>query len=324
MLSEIKSPIEKELEDHNTLLKEALNSSVPLIDSVVDYFLSTKGKMVRPILVLLSAKLSGNGEISNTAKLSAVALELLHNASLIHDDVVDESDSRRGMASVNNMWDNKVAVLIGDFFLSRCLIKSTETESQEIQRELALLASALSQGEVLQLANARGRTTDEESYFAVIRNKTASLFTACMRVGAISSDATKENVDLLGEFGDKLGIIFQIRDDIFDYYDDPKIGKPTVNDIREGKRTLHLLYVINNEKGEENIKMKSIIEKDNYSPEDISMLINYAKEKGGIDYSYNTMNQIAADALKILDSFEDSEAKKSLTKLVNYIIIRKK
>ncbi len=324
MLSQIKSPIEKELEAHNVLLKEALSSSVPLIDSVVDYFLTSKGKMVRPILVLLSAKLAGNREINETAKLSAVALELLHNASLIHDDVVDEADSRRGMASVNNMWDNKVAVLMGDFFLSRCLIKSTETGSQEIQKELAQLASSLSQGEVIQLTNARSRSLDEESYFSVIRNKTASLFTTCMRVGAIASEATKEEVNLLGEFGDKLGIIFQIRDDIFDYFDDPKIGKPTGNDIREGKITLPLLYAINSDDSESSREMKSIIEKESYSKEEISTLISYAKDKGGIDYSYNIMSEIAADAIKILDNFKDSEAKESLSKLINYIIVRNK
>ena len=324
MLSQIKSPIENELKEHDILLKEALNSSVPLIDSVVNYFLQSKGKMIRPILVLLSAKMAGKGIISEKAKLAAVALELLHNASLIHDDVVDEADSRRGVASVNNAWDNKVAVLMGDFFLSRCLIKSTETESLEIQRELSMLASSLSQGEVLQLVNARERSLNEDAYYNVIRNKTASLFTSCMRVGAISANVSKEEIDILGEFGDRLGIMFQIRDDIFDYFDDPKVGKPTGNDIREGKITLPLIYALENGPKEEVEKMKKILEKDSYSKDEISELITFAKENGGIDYSYRNLNSRACEAIKYLDLFEDSESKHSLLKLVEFIIERNK
>ena len=324
MLSQIKSPIENELKEHDILLKEALNSSVPLIDSVVNYFLQSKGKMIRPILVLLSAKMAGKGIISEKAKLAAVALELLHNASLIHDDVVDEADSRRGVASVNNAWDNKVAVLMGDFFLSRCLIKSTETESLDIQRELSMLASSLSQGEVLQLVNARERSLNEDAYYNVIRNKTASIFTSCMRVGAISANVSKEEIDILGEFGDRLGIMFQIRDDIFDYFDDPKVGKPTGNDIREGKITLPLIYALENGPKEEVEKMKKILEKDSYSKDEISELITFAKENGGIDYSYRKMNSIACEAIKYLDLFEDSESKHSLLKLVEFIIERNK
>ena len=320
----IQAPILKELEEQSVLLKESLKSQIPLIDAVVRYFLEKKGKMIRPILVLLAAKLAGAGEISLKTKQAAVALELLHNASLIHDDVVDEAHERRGHASVNHVWDNKVAVLMGDFFLARCLVKSTETESLAIQKVLADLASALSEGEIEQLANARGRVLSEDAYYSVIKNKTASLFIACMKLGALSVNASAESTRTLAEFGEKLGVIFQIRDDIFDYYSDPEIGKPTGNDIREGKITLPLLYALINGSGEEHERMMVLLEKEEFSKEDITQLVEYAKENGGIEYAQATMRRLAFEAKSLLNNFQDSPERKAFSELVDYVIERKK
>lgn len=320
----IQLPILKELEEQSVLLKEALNSNIPLIDSVVHYFLEKKGKMIRPVMVLLAAKLAGNGQINDKAKNAAVALELLHNASLIHDDVVDEAHERRGHASVNHVWDNKVAVLMGDFFLARCLITSTKTQSLEIQRVLAELASALSEGEMKQLANAQGRVLNEDSYYSVIRNKTASLFVACMKLGALSVDSSEEVIRILTEFGDKLGIIFQIRDDIFDYYSDPTIGKPTGNDIREGKVTLPLLHTLINGSGEEHAQMLALLAKDEFTKEDITALVEYAKANGGIEYAQDTMHRLAAEAKELLNFFPDSPVRQAFYELIDYVIERKK
>lgn len=323
-LATIQDPIQKELAQQAELLRESLKSQIPLINSVVHYFLEKKGKMIRPVMVLLAAKLTGNGRITLNTQYSAVALELLHNASLIHDDVVDDAAERRGHASVNVVWDNKVAVLMGDFFLARCLVKSTETRSLEIQAVLSELASSLAEGELEQLANARGRVLNEDSYYSVIRNKTASLFVACMKLGAISVDASVEATRVIAEFGEKLGIIFQIRDDIFDYYSDPAIGKPTGNDIREGKITLPLLYALKNGSGEEHGRMIGLLNHEELSKEDIFRLVEYAKANGGIEYAQATMLRLAYEAKGLLSFFPDSAAKTSFVELVDYVIERNK
>ncbi|MDO5570161.1 MAG: polyprenyl synthetase family protein [Bacteroidales bacterium] len=324
ILAKIQNPILKELKEQNLLLRDSLKSQIPLINSVVHYFLENKGKMIRPIMLLLASKLCSNGNVTKNSMHSAVALELLHNASLIHDDVVDEAKQRRGHSSVNAVWDNKVAVLMGDFFLARCLEQSTLTKSLEIQQVLAKLSSSLAEGELEQLANARGCVINEDSYFSVIKNKTASLFIACMKLGAISVNASQSVVDRLALFGEKLGIIFQIRDDIFDYFDDTTIGKPTGNDIREGKITLPLLFALKNGSGVEHQNMMSLLNKDILSKEDISSLVNYAKANGGIEYAQATMLRYAYEAKTILDMFEDSPSKQAFIILVDYIIDRDK
>ena len=320
----IQAPIADELAAQSALLRDSLRSPIPLVDAVVRYFLERKGKMIRPIMVLLAAKLAGNGACNMKTRNAAVALELLHNASLIHDDVVDEADQRRGHASVNFVWDNKVAVLMGDFFLARCLVMSTSTESLAIQRVLSELASSLSEGEIEQLANARGRVVSEEAYYSVIRNKTASLFVACMKLGAISVDASAETVKLMADFGEKLGIIFQIRDDIFDYYPSKEVGKPTGNDIREGKITLPLLYALLNGKGEEHSRMMALLDGEELTKEEVDLLVAYAKENGGIEYAQATMRRLAFEAKDMLNAFPDSPVRQAFHALVDYIIEREK
>lgn len=322
-LSQIKAPIEKELKEQISLISEVLRSQIPLVDSVVSYFLEKKGKMVRPIMVLLASKLAGNGEVTANSLHSAVAVELLHNASLMHDDVIDEADTRRGRGTVNYVWDNKVAVLIGDFFLSKALNQVNLTKNLDIQAELTQLSCDLSIGELEQLANARGNVLSEDAYFSVIKNKTASLFRTCMKLGALSVNASPETIASLSLFGEKLGLVFQIRDDIFDYFDDKTIGKPTGNDIREGKVTLPLLYALINGVGEDNERMKAIIEKPEISPEEIQLLVKYAKESGGIDYAHATMMRIAYEAKQILNVFPESPAKNSFIAMVDYFIERR-
>ena len=322
-LHQIKEPISQELALQSQLLQAALKSNIALIDSVSRYFLEQKGKMVRPMMVLLSAKLTAKGPLLEETHRAAVALELLHNASLIHDDVVDESAMRRGTDTINQAWDNKVAVLMGDFFLARCLVESTSTGSLAIQRELSQLASSLSEGEMEQLANARGRTISQSAYYSVIKNKTASLFVACMRVGALSVGASAEEVDRLGLFGEKLGMVFQIRDDIFDYYPSDTVGKPTGNDIREGKVTLPMLYALEQVDEEEQNRQITLLQSDTLSAADIAQLMQFAKDRGGIAYAEKEMRRLANDAIALLSHFEESPARQSLALLVDFIIQRK-
>ncbi len=321
----IKKPIQQELEQQQALIAEALKSKVSTINNVVQYFLKSKGKMMRPIMVYLAAKSVGNGEITKATQQSAVALEILHSASLIHDDVIDEAGTRRGVETVNSIWDNKVAVLVGDFFLARALTESNKTESIAIQHEFTQLAASLSEGELEQMENASERRISEESYFNVIRNKTASLFVACMRIGALSVDAADYEVQLLSEFAEKLGIIFQIKDDLFDYFESGEIGKPTGNDIREGKITLPLLYPLINKMGEEYGEMLALVQStEDINPEDVASLVAYAKKYDGIAYAEAKMNQLAAEAKIILASLPATESKIALEILVDYVISRKK
>ena len=321
----IRKPIQKELEEQKALLEEALMSKVATINTVVQYFLKAKGKMMRPIMVYLAAKSVGNGEITKATQQSAVALEILHSASLIHDDVIDEAGLRRGARTVNSIWDNKVAVLVGDFFLARALTESNKTESIPIQREFTLLAAKLSEGELEQMENASERRISEESYFNVIRNKTASLFVACMRIGALSVGASDYEVKLLSEFAEKLGLVFQIKDDLFDYFESSEIGKPTGNDIREGKITLPLLYPLINKMGEEYEQMMALVQApEDIKPGDVASLVAYAKKYNGIAYAEAKMYQLASEAKIILASLPATESKIALEILVDYVINRKK
>ncbi len=321
----IKKPIQKELDEQQSLLEEALKSNVATINSVVQYFLKAKGKMMRPIMVYLAAKAVGNGVITKVTQQSAVALEILHSASLIHDDVIDEADLRRGVKTINSIWDNKAAVLVGDFFLARALTESNKTESIAIQREFTQLAAKLSEGELEQMENALERKISEESYFNVILNKTASLFVACMRIGALSVSASDYEVQLLSDFAEKLGLIFQIKDDLFDYYEGSQIGKPTGNDIREGKITLPLLYPLINKMGEEYDEMMALVRStEDINPEGVASLVAYAKKYNGIEYAEAKMNMLAAEARIILASLPASESKIALEILVDYVINRKK
>ena len=250
-------------------------------------------------------------------------MELLHNASLIHDDIVDETLERRGRKSVNAIWDNKVSVLVGDLFLSRCLVVTNQTRSLAIQGVLASLSSALAEGELKQLETATSKLLSEKAYFSVISNKTASLFVACMKVGALSVKAGDQEIERLARLGEKLGLIFQIRDDIFDYFDSAEIGKPTGNDIREGKVTLPLLHCLLEGVGEQADRMRELLQKDSFSADEIVRLVSFARENGGIDYAHQVMLRLADEAKSILYTFPESLPRHSFELLINYVIERK-
>ena len=322
-LFSIRQPITEELALLNKTLTESLHTTSPLMNEVIQAYLESKGKQIRPILVLLCAKLFG--EVPREAIDAAASLEMLHNASLIHDDVVDESQKRRGLPTINHLYDNRIAVLVGDYFVSCALACSIKTNKTPIVSCLGVLGRDLARGEIDQLSNARNHLLDENAYFEVIRRKTASLFYACMQVGALSAGASAEDVARLGMFGEKLGLCFQIKDDIFDYYEDKVIGKPTGNDLREGKITLPLIYAITHGEGSENERMRDLLLSEEYlSSDSVHTLIEYAKTQGGIEYAYTTMGRIRNEAVDLLSVFPPSETIDALIAILDYTIEREK
>ncbi len=315
--------ISLELERFDQYFEGALRTRVPLADHVIRYFLDRKGKRMRPIVTLLTAKMLSE-QVPEPAIYGAAALELLHNATLMHDDVVDQSAERRGSATINTVWDNKVAVLMGDFFLAKCLESSNATGSLAISCILSDLVIRLSEGELEQLANVRSHMLSEESYFSVISGKTASLFAACMRVAAYGVGAGEQQVAILSQVGELMGLIFQIRDDIFDYFPtSSEVGKPTGHDIMEGKVTLPLLYALQHAPSEESERMKALLERNDDLPEGaVSQLVEFAKAMGGIEYAQARMKKMAYEAKKMLVTFPDNEARKALMELIDYFIAR--
>lgn len=315
----IAKPVEEELKLFTTYYKDSVHCNNARIQEIIDYIMKSDGKRIRPTLLLLAAKACG--EINSTTYNAAITVELLHTASLIHDDVVDESKIRRGMASLNAIYDNKMAVLAGDFFLSTALIKSVLTGNIEIISNISDLGRDLAEGELNQLSLVRELIIDEEEYFEVIKKKTASLMSVCMRVGAISVDATNEDVDKFSRLGEILGLCFQLRDDIFDYFTDA-IGKPTGNDIREGKITLPLLHAIKIATEAESKQLLSVITSYNYTDENINWLIAYAKEHGGIEYAYKKIEELKTQAEEIIATINDTDVQSALTSAVEYIVER--
>ena len=315
--------IESELLQFRNTFEMTLRTNVPLADNVIHYFLDRRGKQLRPILTILSAKMLA-GAVSDVTIHGAVAVELLHNASLMHDDVIDKSDERRGAATVNRIWDNRVAVLMGDFFLAKCLNCSCDTQSLEIIRTLTCMSTALTEGELEQLSNARSHLLSEEAYFSVISGKTASLFSACLRIGALSVDASAEDVARMGEVGTKIGLVFQIRDDIFDYFPtNDAVGKPTGHDIMEGKVTLPLLYALQHGPGEQNQRMRDILLQNRELTEaEVAALVDYAKQMGGIEYAQARMKNIAFEAKQLLLSCPANDCREALMHLVDFFIDR--
>lgn len=321
-MDSIKSCIAQELRMFETAFEQALSTHVPLADNVIHYFLDRRGKQLRPVVTLLTAKMMG-GEVNEKSIQGAVALELLHNASLMHDDVIDKSDERRGMSSINKVWDNRVAVLMGDFFLSKCLVASNSTGSLDISNILANMVIRLSEGELEQLSNVRSHLLSESAYFSVISGKTASLFSACMRVGALSVGASAEDIERMGQIGELMGLVFQIRDDIFDYYPSSDIGKPSGHDIMEGKVTLPLLYALQHGATDEAEKMRTILEENQeLDTKQVEQLVEFAKAVGGIEYAQAKMKNIAFDAKKLLDMQPESPARDALKYLIDYFISR--
>ena len=323
-LSLIKQPIETELVDFIDLFNHALNHEDGLLQVVLNHIKQRAGKRMRPILILLMAK--NFGKVSSVTQHAAVGLELLHTASLVHDDVVDEAAERRGQASVNADYDNKVAVLVGDYVLSTALLHVSYTHSEMIVRRLAELGRTLSDGEILQLANIQNKEVTEEVYYKIIERKTAALFETCAAIGAESAGATEEQVEAARLFGKNLGIVFQIRDDIFDYYDsEVEIGKPTGNDFAEGKLTLPIIYALNATQNEDMMRLVHKVKAHNVTHEEVETLVRFAKENGGIEYAERRMWDFHAEAQRFIDQYVmDDNIRTSLQIYLDYVIKRKK
>ncbi len=323
-LSLIKQPIETELGDFIELFNHALDHEDGLLQTVLNHIKQRAGKRMRPILILLIAK--NFGQVSSVTQHAAVGLELLHTASLVHDDVVDEAAERRGQASVNADYDNKVAVLVGDYVLSTALLHVSYTHSEIIVRRLAELGRTLSDGEILQLANIQSKKVTEEVYYKIIERKTAALFEACAAIGAESAGAAEEEVEAARLFGKNLGIVFQIRDDIFDYYDsEAEIGKPTGNDLAEGKLTLPIIYALNSTENEEMNALARKVKAHDVTREEIEKLVAFAKDNGGIEYAERRMWDFHAEAQSFIDTYvKDESVRTSLQTYLDYVIKRNK
>lgn len=318
---EIRDLISSDLERLQKIIKQSLSSNSPLLNEIVDKYLETKGKQIRPIIVVLSAKFFG-AEVSDGVLCGAASVELLHNASLIHDDVIDETKQRRGHDTINNTWDNHIAVLVGDFFVSNALACAIRTNDFRVISTISELGKELSTGEIDQIDVAKHHSIDEQAYFSIINKKTASLFQSCVKVGGYSVGASDIDIADLSKFVELLGLSFQIKDDIFDYFKDDAIGKPTGNDLREGKVTLPLIYALSHTDAPRHEEMRRLADSDSLTTEQIETLIDFAKAEGGIEYAYTTMERLRAEARSILEPYPDNEAKRAFLSLFDYIIKR--
>ena len=320
-LSIIRKPIEAELKEFINLFDESLSHTDGLLADALQHIRQRGGKRMRPILTLLITK--NLGEVNLTTQYAALGLELLHTASLVHDDVVDESDKRRGQASVNAMFNNKVAVLVGDYILSSALLYVSKSNNTSIVTSLAELGQTLSKGELLQLNNFAEDGISEEIYYKIISQKTASLFARCAMNGALSVNATAEEVSEAYDFGMAIGMIFQIRDDIFDYYDSKEIGKPTGNDMAEGKLTLPIIYALKSTGNEEMLNLAKKVKKGFVTDAEIQQLVQFAIQNGGIDYAVKKMDDFSAQAQRYINfHVKQIEVKEALQAYLDFVANR--
>lgn len=318
--ADIRQSLQPELTRLDELISSSLDSSNTLMNQVIGTYLRHKGKQLRPMLVMLTARLFGG--VNENVLTAAASVEILHNASLIHDDVVDDSSQRHGQETINAMWDNHVAVLVGDFFVSNTLRLAARTADLRVINTIADLGKLLSLGEMDQIYNARYHELNEEAYFKVISHKTASLFVSCVAMGGYCTGADDESIEAMRRFAELFGLCFQIKDDIFDYFDSKAIGKPTGNDLREGKVTLPLLHALNSTTGPESEAMKALLRSgEPLSEEEIDSLIAFARANGGIEYAYATMQRLREEAAAILRRF-DSPVTAHFLSLFDFIISR--
>ena len=299
-LNQIKAPIENELQVFTDMFNSSMTHPDGLLGQALAHIRARAGKRMRPMLILLMA--THCGCVNEATLYAAVGLELLHTASLLHDDVVDEASERRGQPSLNATFDNKVAVLVGDYVLSTCLLQVSKTHNEVIFRHIAELGRTLSNGEILQLNNHAANGLSERIYFDVIHKKTAALFEACCALGAISAGKDEHDIDEIKEFGRNIGTIFQIRDDIFDYYDSKEIGKPTGNDMAEGKLTLPVLYALNTHPDEAMQALAKKVKSGEVTADEIATLVRFAKEHGGIDYAARKMDELSETCYRFIES----------------------
>lgn len=320
-LDQIKAPIEQELAVFETKFRQSMKSSVSLLDTIMTYIVKRKGKQMRPMFVLFTAKMAGG--ISDSTYRGAALVELLHTATLVHDDVVDDSYQRRGFFSINALWKNKIAVLVGDYLLSRGLLLAVNNKDFRLLEIVSDSVQKMSEGELLQIEKARKLNLDEAIYFDIITKKTASLIASCCAIGMASVNTDEDKIERMRLFGEKIGIAFQIKDDLFDYGADD-IGKPTGIDIKEKKLTLPLIYALNNAPGNVKRDMIYIIKNQNTNTRKVKEVVDFVYKSGGIEYARDAMNRYKNEALEILSGFEDNPARTSLQQLVEYVIERRK
>ena len=320
ILEQIKLPIKKEMDLFEEKFSNSMISNVPLLNRITHYVVKRKGKQMRPMFVFLTAKMmSDNAIINEKVYRAASIIELIHTATLIHDDVVDSSDKRRGFFSLNALWKNKIAVLVGDFLLSKGMLLCIDNDDFDLLKIISKSVKDMSQGELLQIEKARRLDIDEKTYFNIITKKTASLIASCCALGASASNSSKVQINKFYELGEKIGIAFQLKDDLFDY-GNRKIGKPTGIDIKEKKLTLPLIYALNNSSKSKKKWLINSVKNSNDNV--IKDIISYVTEMGGIDYTQKKINEYYNSAVEDLKYFEDNEFKESLKKLIKYVIER--
>lgn len=321
-VEQIKLPIAKEMELFESKFKDSMLSKVPLLNRITYYIVRRKGKQMRPMFVFLVAKMVSNGGFDERTYRGASVVELIHTATLVHDDVVDDSNRRRGFFSINALWKNKIAVLVGDYLLSKGLLLSIDNEDFDLLKLISIAVREMSEGELLQIEKARKLDITEEVYFEIIRQKTATLIAACCGIGAASVGANNETVQQMRKFGEYIGIAFQIKDDLFDYTED-KIGKPTGIDIKEQKMTLPLIYTLNTCSPKEKSWLINSVKKHNKNKKRVKEVIAFVKQNGGLEYTTTKMHDYKNKALAILDNYSDSDYKKSLLQMIDYVVERK-
>ena len=318
----IKAPIAGEMKLFETKFYQSMKSNVPLLDRITHYIVRRKGKQMRPMFVFLTAKLTG--EFNEKSYRAASLIELIHTATLVHDDVVDDSDMRRGFFSLNALWKNKIAVLVGDYLLSKTLILSTEHEDFDLLKVVSIAIKEMSEGELLQIEKARKLDITEDVYYEIIRQKTATLIAACCEAGARSVNAPEETCKKMNRFGELVGMAFQIKDDLFDYTSSNIIGKPVGIDIKEQKMTLPLIHVLNKVSQKDKDWLISSVKRHNKNKKRVQEVIQFVKDNGGIEYTQRKMHEYSEEALSILNEFTENEYKNSLITMVNYVMEREK
>ena len=323
VISQIKLPVEKEMELFEKKFFQSMSSQVALLNRITHYIVNRKGKQMRPMFVFLVAKMVSEGSVNERTYRGASVIELIHTATLVHDDVVDDSNRRRGFFSINALWKNKIAVLVGDYLLSKGLLLSIDNNDFDLLKIISVAVREMSEGELLQIEKARRLDITEAVYYDIIRQKTATLIAACCSLGAASVKPESNEIAKMRRFGELIGMAFQIKDDLFDYGDE-KIGKPTGIDIKEQKMTLPLIYALNNASKKDKAWLINSVKNHNKDRKRVNEVITYVKDNGGLDYAVNKMKEFQRGALSILQDYPDSQYKESLELMVNYVIDRKK
>ncbi len=323
IVEQIKQPIAYEMDLFEQKFQLSMSSKVALLNRITHYIVNRKGKQMRPMFVFLVAKMVSNGEVSERTYRGASVIELIHTATLVHDDVVDDSNRRRGFFSINALWKNKIAVLIGDYLLSKGLLLSIDNNDFDLLKIISIAVREMSEGELLQIEKARKLDITEEIYYEIIRQKTATLIAACCSLGAASVKPESQDVEKMRKFGELIGMAFQIKDDLFDY-GDTQIGKPTGIDIKEQKMTLPLIYVLNQANKKDKRWLINSIKNHNKDTKRVKEVIAFVKGNGGLDYAIDKMKTFQTEALQLLETYPDSEYKNSLKLMVNYVIERKR